>query len=100
MLQPKSCKPRQVPFSVKHKVEVELQCLQEESVIEPVQFSHWATPIVPITKHDGTLCICGDYKATLNRPLKSEVYPLPRIDELIIALAGGEQLSLMHISSE
>jgi len=33
----KSCKPRQVPFSLRQKVETELQHLQDESVIEPVQ---------------------------------------------------------------
>ena len=97
-VQPKSCKPRRVPFSVKHKVEVELQRLQEESVIEPVQFSHWATPIVPITKQDGTVRICGDYKTTLNRALRSEVYPLPRIEELFTALTGGEQFSKLDLS--
>ena len=97
-VQPKACKPRRVPFSVKQKVEVELQRLQEESVIEPVQFSHWATPIVPIAKQDGTVRICGDYKATLNRALRSEVYPLPRIEELFTALAGGEQFSKLDLS--
>ena len=81
-VQPTFCKPRQVPFALKKKVEVELQHLQDESVIEPVQFSDWATPIVPVTKQDGTTRICGDFKVTINKALKSEVYPLPRIDEL------------------
>ena len=67
-------------------------------MIEPVQFSHWAAPIVPITKQDGTVRICGDYKTTLNRALRSEVYPLPRIEELFTALAGGEQFSKLDLS--
>ena len=68
-VQPKSCKPRPVPFALRQKVETELQRLQDESVIEPVQFSQWATPIVPVVKQDGTVRICGDYKATVNRAI-------------------------------
>ena len=76
-VQPKFVKHRPVPISQKHKVEVELQHLQDASVIEPVQFSDWATPIVPVIKQDGSVRICSDYKVTVNRALKSEVYPLP-----------------------
>ena len=49
-----------------------------------------------------TYTVCGNYKARLNRALRSEIYPLPRIEELFTALAGGEQFSkldLSHISS-
>ena len=31
-------------------------------MIEPVSFSDWAAPIVPVVKGDGTIQICGDYK--------------------------------------
>ena len=97
-VQPKSCKPRPVPFALRQKVETELQRLQDESVIEPVQFSQWATPIIPVVKQDRTVRICGDYKATVNQALKSEVYPLPRIEELFAAMAGGQQFSKMDLS--
>ena len=69
-VQPKFVKHRSVPISQKHKVEVELQRLQDASVIEPVQFSDWATPIVSVIKQDGSVRICGDYKVTVNRALK------------------------------
>ena len=62
---PKFCKPLPVPFAAKQKVETELQHLQDESLIEPVQFSQWATPIVPVVKQNGTIRICGYYKATI-----------------------------------
>ena len=47
---PKFFKPRQVPFILKQKVETELERLQDQGIISPVQFSKWAAPIVPITK--------------------------------------------------
>ena len=67
-------------------------------MIEPIQFSQWATPIVPVVKQDGIVHFCGDYKATVNRALKSEVYPLPRIEELFAAMAGWKQFSKMDLS--
>ena len=96
---PKSCKARPIPFSLKKKVESKLQRLEAEGVISPVCFSDWATPIVPVARRDGSVHICGDYKITLNRVLKSEVYPVPRIEELFTTLAGGVQftkLDLLH----
>ena len=95
---PKFCKARPIPFSFKKKVELELQRLEAEGVISPICFSDWATPIVPVAKRDGSVCICGDYKVTLNQVLKSEVYPLPRIDELFAALAGGVKFTKLDLS--
>lgn len=52
----------------------------------------------PCYQQDGSVRICGDYKITVYRALKSEVYPLPRIDELFAALAGGERFSKLDLS--
>ena len=96
---PKFCKARPISFSLKKKVESELQQLEATGVISPVRFSDWAMPIVPVVKRDGSVLLCGDYKITLKRVLKSEVYPLPRIEELFTALAGGvhfTKLDLWH----
>ena len=51
---PKFCKPRKVPFALHPKVE-KLQWLEKAGVIESVQFSTWAAPIVPVLKQDGSL---------------------------------------------
>ena len=96
---PKFCKARPIPFSLKKKVEIELQRLEAAGVISSTRFSDWATPFVPVAKRDGSVRICGDYKITLNRMLQSEVYPLPRIEELFTALACGvhfTKLDLLH----
>ena len=49
-----------------------------------IKFLHWAAPIIPITKQDDTIRICGDYKLTVNKLAKTDVYPLPNIDELLL----------------
>ena len=61
---PRFCKPRTVPYAMKAKVEAELDRLQRSGVIEPVEFSDWAAPIVPVLKEDGGVRLCGDYKMT------------------------------------
>ena len=45
---PVFCRARSLPYSVKPKVEVELELLQQLGVLEPVSWSDWATPIVPV----------------------------------------------------
>jgi hypothetical protein len=47
-----------VPFAIRHKVEQELDRLQALGIIQPVQFSDWASPIVPVMKPDGAVRIC------------------------------------------
>ncbi|XP_068756086.1 uncharacterized protein [Montipora capricornis] len=58
---PKYFKPRPVAYALRQKVEEELDRLLSEGTIRPVEFSEWATAIVPIVKSDGTIRICGDF---------------------------------------
>ena len=96
--QPLFFRARTVPFALRQKVEQELERLEQEGVVEPVTFSDWAAPIVPVMKGDGGVRICGDYKLTVNKVAKLEVYPLPRIDELFASLSGGQTFSKLDLS--
>ena len=49
---PRYFKPRSVPYILKKKIEDELGGLERKRTISPVEFSEWATPIVPILKAD------------------------------------------------
>ena len=62
--QPRFCRPRTVPYALREKVDKEIECIEKEGVIEPVQFSDWAAPIVPVEKPDNSVRLCGDYKVT------------------------------------
>ena len=56
-------------------------------IITPVQFSEWAAPIVPVLKRDkNSVHICDDYSVTVNKASK---FPIPKLDDLLAALAGG-----------
>ncbi|GFX51444.1 uncharacterized protein K02A2.6 [Trichonephila clavipes] len=93
-------KPRPVPFALKERIETELNRLVAEDIIEPVTYSDWATPIVPVIKQNGNLRICGDYKVTINPGLKIEQYPLPRIEDIFAELSGGEFFTKIDFSEE
>ena len=96
--QPRFYKPRSVPYAMKEKVELELDRLYQQGIIEPVQFSEWAAPIVPVLKQSGDIRICGDYKLTVNGVAKLDTYPLPRIEDLFSSLSGGKYFSKLDLA--
>ena len=91
-------KARSVPFVLKDQIEMELDRLMSEGVITHIKSSSWAAPIVPVMKRDGKIRICGDYKLTANIASKLDVYPLPKIEELFHALAGGKMFTKLDLS--
>ena len=95
---PRFCKPRTVPYAIRAKVEQELDRLEKSGIIEKMQFSSWAAPIVPVLKRDGSVRICGDYRATVNQAAKLDTYPLPRIEDLFASLTGGKTFSKLDLS--
>lgn len=91
-------KSRSPPFALNEKIEHELDRLVCEGTVTPVEFSEWATPIVPIEKSDKAVCICGDYKVTVNRVSKLDIYPIPKTEDLFAILRGGEHFSKLDLS--
>ena len=83
---PKFCRARTVPHALKPKVEFELRRLQQADIIDPIEHSDWAAPIVPVVKIDGFVRICADYRLTVNRAAKPDIYPLPRADDSFASL--------------
>jgi len=94
---PKFCKPRPIPFSLCTQVEQTLQQQVADGELLPVDQSDWATPIVVVTKKDGKLRICADFKVTINPYLKIPTYPLPIPDEVFAALANGESFTKLDL---
>ena len=95
---PRFFKPRAVPYSMRGKVEQELDRLQKQGIIKPVAFSDWAAPIVPVLKKDGSVRICGDYRLTVNQAAKLETYPLPKIEDLLTSLTGGKTFTKLDLA--
>ncbi|CAH8498443.1 unnamed protein product [Dicrocoelium dendriticum] len=95
---PRFWKARTVPYALRDKVESELRRLQSEGTVEPVQYSDWAAPIVPVLKSDGTIRICGDYKVTINQALELDRYPLPKIEDIYASLSCGDLFTKLDLS--
>lgn len=89
---------RPVPYALRERVDTELDAMLRDGVIEPVDCSDWATPLVLVSKSDGGLRICADFKVTLNPVLMVDRYPLPKIDDLLSNLAGGEEFTKIDLS--
>ena len=79
-------------------MEQEIDRQVEEGILEPVKFSEWATPVVPIIKKDGSVRLCGDYKVTVNQATEIDTYPLPRIEDMLASLAGGTAFSKLDLA--
>ena len=94
---PNFYKARSFPYALRDKIELELSRMATLGVIEPVAFSEWATPIVPVLKKDGSIQICGDYKLTANIATSCDKYPLPRIEDLFASLSGGKIFSTLDL---
>ena len=43
--------------------------------------------------------ICGDFKTTVNRALKTKSYPLPRVEELFTKMSGGKSFTKLDMSN-
>lgn len=96
--QPKFCKARAVPFSIKDAIGKELDRLESQGIVQKVDHSEWAAPIVPVPKKDGSYRLCGDYKLTINPALHVNQYPLPKAEDLFTVMAGGKKFSKLDIS--
>jgi len=96
-VQPRFHKPRSVPYAIKGAIEQDLERLERNGIIEKVQYSDWAAPIVPVPKSDGSIRICGDYKVTVNPVLKVDQYPVPTAEDLFATLAGGRTFTKLDV---
>ena len=81
----------------------ELDRFEGMGILERVETSAWAAPIVVVLIRVEHLRMCGDYKVTINPHLKINSHPLPRAKQIkakqilclhmFSKLAGGEKFT-------
>lgn len=96
---PSFCKSRSLPFAYRQAVEDDLNRLIETKVLSPISCSKWTAPVVIVPKPGGKVRICADLSTGVNRALNINQYPLPRPDELFVALNGGCSFTKIDFSN-
>jgi len=76
------------PEQAKQLISGMLQDMEEREIIEK-STSAWLSPIVLVNKPDGSKRMCLDYRH-VNKHLSTDIYPLPRLEELVEQAAGHE----------
>ena len=79
-------KDRPVPYSLVSEVEKEYDKLVEADILYPLSHSNWASPVVHVPKADGSIRVCGDYKA-LNELIDDDSYKLPNVQDMFAMLS-------------
>ena len=87
-----------MPFSLRGAVEQELEKLVKDGVLEKVNHSAWATPVVPVMKANNRVRLCGNYKITVNPNLVVDEHPLPTMEELFANVAGGDKFPKIDLT--
>ena len=70
--------------------------MEHNGIIEKSS-SEWASLVVVVTKKDGSLQICVDYRR-LNQVTVFDAYPMPRVDELLDAIGGAEFITTLNLA--
>ena len=88
---------RRTPFAVRSEVARQLRDMQSNGVIQPSS-SSWASPVVLVRIKDGTLRFSIDYR-NLNLVTKPDVFPLPRMDDLLDQLGRSKFFTTLDLAS-
>ena len=89
--------PRRLPLGKRQIEKEEIEAMLDRGVIQP-STSPWASPVVLVTKKDGSTRFCVDYRR-LNDLTVKDAYPLPWIDDSLDALNGGRWFNTMDLMS-
>ena len=89
--------PRRTAYAQKKIIEEQLESMTKQDIIEPSN-SPYAAPVLLVTKKDGSVRFCVDYRR-LNAVTKKDAYPLPRIDSCLESLAGAKWFSTLDLAS-
>jgi hypothetical protein len=95
---PKFFKPRPIPFAYVDQVKEEINRKVAAGILERVDTSLWAAPIVPVQKPNGKIRVCGDFKVTINPHTLVDQHPIPSIDQLFSRLSNGQQFTKLDLS--
>jgi len=89
--------PRRTSWSNRQIIEAQVQKMILDKIITHSK-SPWASPIVLVTKKDGSIRFCNDYRK-LNEITVKDAYPLPRIDDSLASLINKSYFSSLDMAA-
>ena len=87
---------RRVPLALRDGVTQELQRLQADGIIEPIDASPWVSNLVIARKKSGGLRVCVDLRQ-VNKAVVPDKYPLPTTEELTTHFYGSRVFSKLDL---
>ncbi|KAL7856578.1 hypothetical protein SRHO_G00154770 [Serrasalmus rhombeus] len=87
---------RKIPPTQYQQVRKAIEEMENAGVIRPSK-SPYSSPIVVVTKRDGSLRICIDYRK-LNSCSTRDAFPLPRIEDALEALGQAKYFSTVDLT--
>lgn len=94
---PLFARPRPLPPIKYNAAKAEFEAMMSMGICQPSK-SPWASPMHVVTKKDGTLRICGDYRR-LNSVTLPDRYPIPRLQEFTYQLHGMKLFSKIDLKT-
>ena len=82
---------------MRQEVAHQLRDMQKGGVIQPSK-SPWSSPVVLVRKRDGSHRFCVDYRE-LNQLTKADIFPLPRINDLLDQLGESKYFSTLDLAA-
>ena len=89
--------PRCTPFVQRAQIAKLVTDMERKGVISPF-VSPWASPVVLVAKKDCSTSFCVDF-GPLNAITKKDVYPLPRIEDILDTLGRAQNFSTLDLSA-
>ena len=97
---PKFCRARPVPLALEEKVKNELDRLESLGVISPITGGvENCSPVVWVRKPNDELRCCADFKVHVNDKIKTDSYPLPKIETIFAKLKNAKVFAKIDLRS-
>lgn len=91
--------PRPIAAGLREKAKSEIDRMLELKVIEPVEEpTEWCSGLTIAPKPNGAIRMCVDL-TVLNKGVKREIYPLPRVSDMLSQLSAGRMFSKLDANS-
>jgi hypothetical protein len=94
---PINIRPYKTPLRNREIIETAIEEMLRAGIVTRSR-SEWASPVVLVTKKDGTHRFCCDYRA-LNKITKDIAYPMPNIEEVLGTLSNSVHFTTLDARS-